>query len=134
MRPVAWSDGFGGLLMGNMMHYEAWRITYQDSEQAAKAAFAMASMVSSKADELLEALDSMARQHCGTDTTGMTSSGAITANADAMLLLEQYRRFRVTKDFGRMVCGHWPENDPNKTPNAKSEGADAALSRTLPID
>lgn len=43
-------------------------------------------------------------------------SGGIPANAEALLLLEEHRRFRVKKDYGRMVCGYWQENDPNKEP------------------
>lgn len=58
----------------------------------------------------------MARQHCHTDKAGMTYSGGISANAEALLLLEEHRRFRVKKDYGRMVCGYWQENDPNKEP------------------
>lgn len=71
-----------------------------------------------KTDELLDALEGMVRQHCYTAEDGMTDSGAITANAEALLLLEEHRRFRVKKDLGRMVCGYWPENDPNKTSNS----------------
>jgi hypothetical protein len=46
----------------------------------------------------------------------MTNSGGISANAEALLLLEEHRRFRVRKDYGRMVCGHWPDDEPNKEP------------------
>ncbi len=69
-----------------------------------------------KNDELLEALEGMARQHCHTDHSGMTNSGGISANAEALLLLEEHRRFRVRKDYGRMVCGQWPDDEPNKEP------------------
>lgn len=74
-------------------------------------------------DELLDALESMAHQHCRTDNAGMTDSGAITANAEALLLLEEHKRFRVKKDYGRMVCGHWPEHDPNVRQTKAKEGA-----------
>lgn len=75
-----------------------------------------------KTDELLDVLESMARQHCHTDKDGMTDSGAITASAEALLLLNEHRRFRVKKDYGRMVCGYWPEHDPNVTPNPNVTG------------
>ena len=49
---------------------------------------------------------------------GRTDSGAITANAEALSLLAEHGRFRITGDFGRMVLGYWPDNDP-ESPNDK---------------
>lgn len=71
-------------------------------------------------DELLGALEDMARQHCCTEPSDHPSfpnrsdSGAISANADALDILGRHGRFKVTVSYGRMVCGYWPENDPER--------------------
>ncbi|MGL4260782.1 MAG: hypothetical protein ACRCTX_04120 [Afipia sp.] len=39
------------------MNYEAWRCTYQSSEQAARAAYEMVKKLSVQRDELLEAIE-----------------------------------------------------------------------------
>lgn len=65
--------------------------------------------------EILDALEDMARQHCHTHTDSkQTNSEALSANADALLVLAKHGRFRITKERGRMVVGYWPENDPEK--------------------
>lgn len=75
-----------------------------------------------KTDELLDALEEMARQHCGTEPADhptyphRTDSGALSANAEALELLAEHGRFSVTVSCGRMVCGYWPENDPGRKP------------------
>jgi hypothetical protein len=79
-------------------------------------------------DKLLEALESMARQHCFTDERerflrgvreiNITDSGDIGANADALRTLAERGRFRIVRQAGRMVVGYWPENDPD-TPRAQ---------------
>jgi len=73
---------------------------------------------------LLDGIESMARQHCYTDQicklynnipeTNITDSGASSANAEALRELAQHGRFRIVREYGRMVIGYWPENDPEK--------------------
>ena len=79
-------------------------------------------------DDLLDELESMARQWCNTADTaeldapaepGITDSGGISANAGALHLLAEHGGFRIEREFGRMVLGYWPENEQfKKTPNA----------------
>lgn len=75
--------------------------------------------------ELLEVVESMARQHCHTgvadrdhngQTAGtlVTDSGALSADAQLLRVLAKHQRFRIVAEFGRMVVGYWPENDPRK--------------------
>lgn len=75
--------------------------------------------------EAIDALESMARQHCFTKAaprdhlgqvkgTLVTDSSACSANAEALELLAQYGRFRIVVSGGRMVVGYWPENDPER--------------------
>ena len=66
------------------------------------------------AQELLEALESMARQHCYTNAAKETESMCLGANAQALEVLEKYGRFRSIRDCGRAVVGYWPEDDPEK--------------------
>jgi hypothetical protein len=67
--------------------------------------------------ETLDLLESMAKQHCHTTSKDdseplLTDSGAITANGEALEKLAEHKRFKVTRGFGRMICGYWPENAP----------------------
>ena len=72
-------------------------------------------------DELLEALESMARQHCHTNPeTHETDSGAISANGEALEMLHEFGRFKMTRGFGRMIVGYWPEEEEFFKPNASS--------------
>ena len=82
-------------------------------------------------DRLLDALVAMCEQHCETrvatkDYNGqvagskVTDSGALSANAEALHLLEEHGRFRIVASGGRMVVGYWPENDPETAPTSKS--------------
>lgn len=75
--------------------------------------------------ELREVVEDMARQHCHTGVadrdyngqvagTLVTDSGALSANAKLLCLLAKHQRFRIVAEFGRMVVGYWPENDPQK--------------------
>lgn len=74
---------------------------------------------------VLDALESMARQHClslkaerdyngQVAGTTVTHSGALSADAEALEVLAAHGRFRVVASSGRMVVGYWPENDPQK--------------------
>lgn len=80
-------------------------------------------LLEAKTDELLDALQAMAEQHCHTERKdhpefpGRTDSGAITANAEALFMLAEHGRFRITAGCGRMVIGYWPDDDP-ESPNA----------------
>lgn len=71
----------------------------------------------------IDSLESMARQNCYTGIadkdyngqvkgTKVTDSGALSANADALRTLAEHGRFRVVAEYGRMVVGYWPENEP----------------------
>jgi hypothetical protein len=79
-------------------------------------------------DRLLESLEDMARQHCHTEREDhpefprRTDSGALSANAEALEILHEHKRFRCTVSFGRMVLGYWPENDPQARPESAGEG------------
>lgn len=83
-------------------------------------------LLEKKTDELLDALNDMARQHCHTNPeTHETDSGAITANAEALELLAEHNRFTTLRGFGRMVVGYWPEDAvhfvmPNAVANRKT--------------
>lgn len=78
------------------------------------------SVLSNQLEEAMQCLEDMARQHChcdkreSADEPLITDSGAITANAEALELLEKYGKFRIARGIGRMVLGYWPENDPEK--------------------
>ena len=52
--------------------------------------------------ELLNALDSMVNQHCR-QSEGELDSIALSANAYAMRLLEEYGRIEITAESGRRV-------------------------------
>jgi hypothetical protein len=56
------------------------------------------------------------REHNGIAAGSLiTDSGAISANAENLRRLAEAERFRIIRDFGRMVIGYWPENDPNRS-------------------
>lgn len=84
-------------------------------------------LLEAKTEDLLDALQAMAEQHCHTeskdhpDYPGRTDSGAITANAEALSMLAEHGRFRITGGFGRVVLGYWPDNDP-EPPSAGLSG------------
>lgn len=85
-------------------------------------------LLEAKTDELLGALKAMAEQHCftaGDDAKepGLTDSGAISANGEALELLAEHGRFRIVRGMGRMICGYWPENDPDKSANNQIQRA-----------
>lgn len=73
-------------------------------------------------DPILDALEDMCRQHCftnpqervyqGESQVDITDSGALSANALALRVLAEHGRFRIVREYGRMVLGYWPENDP----------------------
>jgi len=74
-------------------------------------------------DDLLDDLERMAREHCHTEKErtyhgmlefNVTDSGGITANAEALRKLARHGRFRIIREYMRMVVGYWPENDPTK--------------------
>ena len=82
------------------------------------------SLLDSK-EKLLIVLEMLTRYSCYTQKverdyngqvagTDVTDSQAIGANAMALFLLSEHRRFRIVGDTGRMVVGYWPENDPQK--------------------
>lgn len=69
---------------------------------------------------LLDALDDMCRQFCHKDKPdgaepGLTDSGAISALADALNILAERGRFRIVRGFGRMICGYFPEDEPESS-------------------
>jgi len=56
------------------------------------------------------------REHNGIAAGSLiTDSGAISSNAANLRRLAEAKRFRIVRDFGRMVIGYWPENDPNRS-------------------
>lgn len=67
--------------------------------------------------ELLDTLEGITRLHVWTnDLDKITSASALWDEADALAVLAQYGRFRVTGGGGsRLVHGYWPENDPEIT-------------------
>jgi len=74
--------------------------------------------------DLLEEIESAARRECFTDKetktfngvpeTNITDSSAMSSQADLLRRLAAAGRFRIVREFGRMVVGYWPENDPQK--------------------
>jgi hypothetical protein len=74
-------------------------------------------------NSFLDVIEDLARQHCFTDTKvrtyhdvpefNVTDSGGISTDADALRTLAKHARFRIVREYGRMVVGYWPENDPN---------------------
>lgn len=44
----------------------------------------------------------------------LTDSGGMGDDAHNLRLLAEYGRFRIVRQFGRMVVGYWPENDPER--------------------
>jgi len=79
--------------------------------------------------DFLDQIEDMARQHCFTDKEvkryhgvaefNVTDSGATSANADALRMLAKHGRFRIVREYGRMVVGYWPEHDPNAQHHAE---------------
>lgn len=76
-------------------------------------------------DENIAELERLARALCETTRvdkdyndqiagTLVTDSGAITSRATALRTLANFDKFRIVAEFGRMVVGYWPENDPKK--------------------
>ena len=55
--------------------------------------------------ELLDSLADMVGQHCYRTDTDNYTSGAISTDADAMRLLVKHGRFKIEKEFGRIVIG-----------------------------
>ena len=75
---------------------------------------------------LLDALDDMCHQCCHKDKPdgaepGLTDSGAITAQAEALQLLAERGRFRIVRGFGRMICGYFPEDEPESSNTNSTE-------------
>ena len=75
--------------------------------------------------KLLDTIEDLARQHCYTGTalrdhngqvagTLVTDSGALTTDSIALRRLAEAGRFRIVAEYGRMVVGYWPENEPRK--------------------
>jgi hypothetical protein len=74
--------------------------------------------------DLLEAYEETARAECYTDLNvrtyqgvpevNITDSGAMSRRAYVLRKLASAGRFRIVREFGRMVVGYWPENDPQK--------------------
>ena len=79
----------------------------------------------------IDTVEALARQECHTEKvekdymgqvagTLVTDSGAITCRANSLRLLANHNRFRIVAEYGRMVVGYWPENDPQReTRNAE---------------
>lgn len=75
--------------------------------------------------DVIDHVEEMARQECFTKKvekdyngqvagTDVTDSGAISTRAAALRMLAHYGRFRIVAEYGRMVVGYWPENDPER--------------------
>jgi len=75
----------------------------------------------------LDAREERAREKChtsksvayygGIPETRVTDSGAISSNAEDLRVLAEHGRFRIIREYARMVVGYWPENDPKKKYN-----------------
>lgn len=73
--------------------------------------------------EALDSLEEAGRACCHTSQvtrdyngqvagTRVTDSGAMAVAADYLRRLAAAGRFRIVSEYGRMVVGYWPENDP----------------------
>jgi len=65
-------------------------------------------------NEILEALEGMARTYCYTNLEKLSDSGCLSDVAYALRVLAKHNKFRIVREHGRMVAGYWPENDPLK--------------------
>lgn len=73
--------------------------------------------------EKLDEIEDCARHACWTETENseyqgkpqglVTDSGATSTNAHNLRQLAEAGRFRIIREYGRMVVGYWPENDPD---------------------
>jgi len=61
--------------------------------------------------DALDALEAMVIQHCYTTDDDKLDSMALSANAEAMLVLADEGRLVIESDYGRRVIAHWPERD-----------------------
>jgi hypothetical protein len=81
-------------------------------------------------DQLFESYEETARAECYTDPNArtyqgvpeinITDSGAMSRHAHLLRQLASAGRFRIVREFGRMVVGYWPEHDPLKNNKAQS--------------
>ena len=65
-------------------------------------------------DERLDIIEEHIRQSCGANRHlgNAASSCAISTRAEGLRDLAAAGRFRITREYGRVVIGYWPENDP----------------------
>ena len=89
-------------------------------------------------DPMIDTVEELARQECHTEKvekdymgqvagTLVTNSGAITSRANSLRLLANHNRFRIVADYGRMVVGYWPENDPRPGTRNAEHGTTSPL-------
>ena len=72
-------------------------------------------------DQLMDVLEDLARHHIHTNRgQDRLTNGCFPAEANALKLLAENGRFRITKRYSRTVSGYWPENEPKNEPR---EGA-----------
>lgn len=57
--------------------------------------------------EALDALVGMVNQHCHEDDNGECDTGALSANAEAVDVLERHGRVEIVRGFGRMTIFGW---------------------------
>lgn len=76
-------------------------------------------------DEMdIEWIEAIARRTChtrrgeveynGEMENNVTDSGGMGDDAHYLRVLSDHGRFRIIRQFGRMVVGYWPENDPER--------------------
>ncbi len=85
--------------------------------------------------DFLDQIEDMARQHCFTDKQvrtyhgvpefNITDSGGTSTDAEALRTLAKHGRFRIVREYGRVVVGYWPENDPNAHALAEERSDDS---------
>ena len=72
-------------------------------------------------NQLMDVLEDLARHHLHTNPTDKKTIGCFHAESNALNLLAESGRFKITKRYGRTVSGYWPENEPKGEQNAPDQ-------------
>ena len=73
-------------------------------------------------DQLMGVLEDLAKHHIHTNHTDKKTVGCFGAESNALKLLSENGRFRITKRHGNTVTGYWPENEPKDEPKEQPKG------------
>ena len=66
-------------------------------------------------DQLMDLLENLAKHHIHTNRgQDKITTGCFPAESNALKLLAENGRFRITKRYGHTVSGYWPGNEPKE--------------------